>query len=362
MEVLTVFTELLTSRLSLVSFLSSLLVAFAFSSLEIRAQGSATNDIGNGGIHSIQGRIYTSNGRRSEMMGMRIRLFNVSSNDLSVIADSNGTFTFRNLIPGTYTIQIDGGDYFENVNESVEIDAPGSSNLSTTIRLTGGARKVSIPIYLKAKVSQETLAALEVINAKLAAVPKPAVEYYEKAQAAIAEGDDVKAIGFLRNALSIHQQFSIAWNLLGSLLQKTSDSTGAVDAFRSAVKHDSSSSVANLNLGCALYNQRSYTEAERYLMDALVLNQLSYRGHYYMGLTQLKLGRTDVAEQAFRRAIEVGSSQAGMAHYMLAGIYWSVKRYKEAAEELEAYLKLEPKAKDGEKIRASIAELRSKQK
>lgn len=294
-------------------------------------------------------------------MGMRIRLFNVSSNDLSVIADSNGTFTFTNLIPGSYTVQIEGGDLFENVNESVVIDDPGSSNLSRTIRLRGG-KTVSIPIYLKEKISQETQAALEVINAKLAAVPKPAIEYFEKAQAAIAEGDDAKAIGFLRSALSEHQQFSIAWNLLGLLLEKTSDLTGAVDAFRSAVKHDAASAVANLNLGCALFNKKSYTEAERYLMDALVLNPSSYRGHYYMGLTQLMLSRSDIAEQAFRRAIEVGSSQAGMAHYMLAGIYWSVKRYKEAAEELEAYLKLEPKAKDAEKIRMSIAELRSKQK
>lgn len=325
------------------------------------AQGSATNYLGNGGIHTIQGRLYIANGRRSDVMGMKIRLFNVASNDLSVIADGTGTFAFKNLLPGSYTVQIEGGDDFESVQENVLIDDPGSSNLSSTIRLRGGARIASVQVYLKPKQSKETLAGLKVINAKLASVPKPAVELYEKAQRSINEKNEAQAIGQLRDALAIHKEFSLAWNLLGLLLQKAADNTGAVAAFRSAVKYDSASAATNLNLGCALFNESIYPEAEKYLMDALVINPFSYRGHYYMGLTQLKLKRIDVAEQAFRRAIEVGSTEAGMAHYMLGGIYWSVKRYKDAANELELYLKLEPNAKDVAKTRASIAELRSKQ-
>jgi Tfp pilus assembly protein PilF len=39
----------------------------------------------------------------------------------------------------------------------------------------------------------------------------------------------------------------------------------------------------------------------------------------------------------------------------------SAKRYKEAADELEKYLQLDPKAKDAEQIRSTIKELRSKQ-
>jgi regulator of sirC expression with transglutaminase-like and TPR domain len=49
-----------------------------------------------------------------------------------------------------------------------------------------------------------------------------------------------------------------------------------------------------------------------------------------------------------------------MAHYYLGGIYWGRKDYKRAADELEIYLKMTPKAPDAEKIRGTIKELRGK--
>ncbi len=326
---------------------------------ETAAQGAATNQLGNGGIHTIQGRLYIVNGRRSEIIGLKIRLFNLSSNDLSVVADGTGTFLFKNLIPGSYTVQIEGGKDFEDVQESVVIDDPGSSNLSSTIRLRGGSKIANVQIFLKQK-SGVSSGSNDVVNAKLAAVPKGARDLYEAAQISIKENNDLRAIAQLREALVLHREFSLAWNSLGQLLQKTGDIKGSVDALRSAVKYDPESVAANLNLGCALYNDQAYPEAERHLTEALIRNPSSYRGHYYMGLTQLKRQRLDIAEQAFRKATEVGNQHAGMAHFMLGGIYWSVKRYKEAASELELYLKLEPNAKDAEKTRASIAELRGK--
>lgn len=49
------------------------------------------------------------------------------------------------------------------------------------------------------------------------------------------------------------------------------------------------------------------------------------------------------------------------AHRYLGGIYSGKRDYKRAAEELETYLKLSPKAADAERTRAAIKELRSKQ-
>ena len=49
-----------------------------------------------------------------------------------------------------------------------------------------------------------------------------------------------------------------------------------------------------------------------------------------------------------------------LAHKYLGGIYWRHKKYREAADELEKYLNLDPKAPDAEKIRSTIKELRQK--
>jgi tetratricopeptide (TPR) repeat protein len=325
------------------------------------AQGSAVNEMGNGGRHTIQGRIYVSSGRRSDIVGLKIRLINFGAGDASVIADGTGTFSFKNLNAGNYRVIVEGGDLFENFQESVVIDDPGSSAMGGVLSAKGGPKIMNVQVYLRPKAGRDAPMALGVVNAQLASVPKPAIELYEGALRSIAEKDQQRAVTQLREAIAIHKEFPLAWNDLGVLLQNLSDSKGAIDAFRSAVRYDPQSAAANLNLGCALFNAGSYLEAEKHLMAAILRNNSSYRAHYYMGLTQIKLDRPDIAEQAFRRAIEVGHEQAGMAHYMLGGIYWSVKRYKEAADELEVYLKLMPNAKDSDKTRLSIAELRSKQ-
>jgi regulator of sirC expression with transglutaminase-like and TPR domain len=49
-----------------------------------------------------------------------------------------------------------------------------------------------------------------------------------------------------------------------------------------------------------------------------------------------------------------------LAHRYLAGAYMNTHKNKEAADELEKYLKLEPKNPDAEKIKKTISDLRSK--
>jgi Tfp pilus assembly protein PilF len=56
-----------------------------------------------------------------------------------------------------------------------------------------------------------------------------------------------------------------------------------------------------------------------------------------------------------------GGENLALAHKYLGGVYMSTHKNKEAADELEKYLKLDPKAADAERIRGTIKDLRSKQ-
>ena len=51
----------------------------------------------------------------------------------------------------------------------------------------------------------------------------------------------------------------------------------------------------------------------------------------------------------------------GRDNKYLGGLYMSAKRNKEAADHLEKYLQLDPKARDADQIRNTIKDLRSKQ-
>ncbi len=114
------------------------------------AQG-AIDYTGTGGKHTIQGRIYFPSGRRADAPGLKITLESMGYGNLSVFADSNGTFTFKNLTAGSYTIVIDGSDAYGTVREAVYIDDPGSSNIRGRSVVGNAPRTIIVPIHLLPK-------------------------------------------------------------------------------------------------------------------------------------------------------------------------------------------------------------------
>lgn len=330
------------------------LAILAFSDSQFVLGQGGTDTSGTGGRNSIKGRIYLPNGRALETP-ITVELQSTAHPPRTTFTDRDGHFLFASLSAGSYTVVVDAGEDFEVERESFMIDRESQGR----VRLSPMPRALNFPVYLRPK-RRASMGRAEIISAKLSSVPKPAADLYEKAQLSIGKNDMPQAMVELRQAINIYRAFSLAWNDLGVLLERAGDAKQAVDAFRMAVRSDPDSFAALLNLGSALVEINQFDEAEKYLAIALTKNAASFRGHFYMGITQTKLGRLDIAEQAFLQAIKIGGDQTSRAHYLLAGVYWATKNYKRAADELEKYLTLEPKAKDAVKTRESIAELRRK--
>ncbi len=83
--------------------------------------------------------------------------------------------------------------------------------------------------------------------------------------------------------------------------------------------------------------------------------------HYYLGLIMVSTKRYDEAQQEFELTISNGGENIPLAHKYLGGLYMSVHKNQQAADELEKYLKLDPKAVDADRIKGTIKDLRSKQ-
>src|SRR5688500_14140796 len=103
------------SNLSLIVFAAGLLLA---TSLPCTAQG-ATDHTGTGGRHTIQGRIVFPSGRRADSPGLLVKLESVNNAPLSVFTDSSGSFAFKNLVGGSYTIVIESTENYETASETV---------------------------------------------------------------------------------------------------------------------------------------------------------------------------------------------------------------------------------------------------
>ena len=268
------------SRLSLSPVILLLLIPLAVS---VRAQGGGGTDFtGTGGQNTIQGRIYFPSGRSADLRA-KVVLESMTSSRLSVLADGDGAFRFKNLSPGSYTIVIEAGDDYEKVSESIFIE--GNSNLGRGTRIPMMPRTVMVPIYLRAKMAGKTKAENKpgVLNAALANVPKPALELYDKALQAMQAGDGKAAIEHLRGAISLYPDFAVAFNALGVEYLKLGEVNRALDALRTATRLSPDSFVPLLNYGIALLEKKQFAESEAQLRQALQKNEASPSARLYLG-------------------------------------------------------------------------------
>ena len=323
----------------------------------VRPQGGGIDPTGTGGRHAIQGRLLFPSGQRADVR-LKVRLES-SGGDLYVLSDMNGNFKFQSLRPGYYTVVVEGGEFYDTVRESVFIEAGtlGSRRMPGTIPVS---RPFNVLFHLRAK-AQPANTKTGVLNAALAGVPKSAADLYIQAQESIAKGNSDKAITELRQAVALHPSFGVAYNELGVQYLKRGQADKAADALAMAVKFLPDAFDPSLNYGVALLNQMKFAEAEQHLRGAIKKNDGSFTAHLYLGMTLVNLKNYQEAEVELQRAVTLGGDKAARAHYFLGGIYWRSRDYQRAADELELYLKLIPKAADAERTRAAIKELRAKQ-
>lgn len=322
--------------------------------LNVNAQGSGKQTTGTGGSHVIQGYVFFPSGRRAEGT-IIVRLESMQYGELQVVPDSSGAFTFSNMAPGNYTVVVTAGEDYEVARESVYIDTDANLGRSGA-RLPATTRRYTVMVHLQLKKGATAKPA--VVNASLAAVPERPRKLYEKGMEEARANDPAGAAGSLKEAVTLYPNFPLALNELGVQYLKLRQIDKAIEVLRQACKLDSDAFGSQLNLGIALLEGRHFTEAEEQLREALKRNANAATAHMYLGITLLRLNKYDDAEKELLVATQANSNQLGMANYYLGGLYWRNKDYPRAVEQLEKYLAVTPNAPDGDRVRATIKELR----
>ena len=323
-----------------------ILTAALIVSSALVAKAQAPGSSRNGGLPSgegnimLQGRIYFPSGQTASGRTIKVTLDSASAfgSGNTAVPDQDGVFRFNGLVPGNYTVVVDAGPEFEKARESVGI-------------YQGTSKVVQVSIQLQPKVDSS--------NPLFAGVPSNALNFYQKGTAAAHKGDAKAAAESLSAAVTAYPNFPIALNELGAqyLILKQWDKAG--DTYEALLKLKPDDAHAHLNLGIVAFNKKKFEDADTHLRKALELNSAGPSAHYYLGLTLISVKRYSEAVPEFEAAIANGGENLALAHKYLGGLYMS-QRPKEAADELEKYLKLDPKAPDAEKIKGTIKELRDK--
>ena len=314
-------------------------------SSQISGITDSESQTGLGGMNSILGMVFAPSGRPIESR-VRIKLSTMTRGDRIFTTNQNGSFAFRGLPPGSYTIIIEKEANYKPVSQQVDI-----------IQFRGSPAQ-TYQVNIRLEFTDRTKTEPAVVNAEFMSVPKKALIHYNKATELLKINDREGAIAELKLAIAEHPTFTQAFNDLGVQYLKLNKLEDADSAFQSALNIDPESFPALINRGIANFMMKRYGESVPLFRKALKKDEQSPVGHYFLGQSLANLGLFDDAEKELLTALQLGKEEMKEAHRILAIIYSSKGAKKKAADELDAYLKLAPTTPDAEKLKDQIRKLR----
>jgi tetratricopeptide (TPR) repeat protein len=190
-------------------------------------------------------------------------------------------------------------------------------------------------------------------------VPEAARKQFEKASDLLNKSDKrQEAFAALQSAIDLFPQYFDALELLGTEQVKDRQYEAAIPALTKALEVNSRTFASSFALGVAQYNVKQIQPAIESFRRAVSINEKSINANLWLGIVLRQTSRPDEAEPYLKRADVLADSKLPDAHWQLALLFNQLKRYKEAADELEMFLKVQPDARDAELIKKLIQRLR----
>jgi len=297
--------------------------------------------------NSISGHV--SNDQRSPLADIRVELLDeVDSVIRTVKTDGSGLFVFRKLSDGTFQVRVQtSGTNYISQTKRVDLARPhgfGAAFEEIEFILTTGGNKSSTAKPGVVFVQE---------------VPEPARKQYQKGAELLEKSNRrEEAFAALKSAIDIFPQYFDALEMLGTEQVKDGEYEAAIPLLTKALEINSRAYASCFALGVAQFNVKQLQPAIESLRRAVLLNEKSVNANLWLGIALRQTSRLDEAETYLKRADLLAESKLPEAHWQLALLFNQLKRFKEAADELEKFLKVQPDARDAELIKKLIQRLR----
>lgn len=307
----------------------------------------------------INGLVADSEGR--PLNRMRVELCDeVEMNITQTYTDSTGRYSFRNLSQGTFIVKVH--------SDGVHVAQSARVSLFAA-RAGGGSHYEQLDFMLKTREETKGAATVPANTGTTFAqeVPANARKAYERAVKQLDnERQPELGIASLKEAINLFPTYFLALERLGVEYVKRQQYEPAREVLSKAVEVNQRGMASYYALGVAQFHLRQWPQASETLQRSLLLAPESANAafaHFYLGLALIKIAKAAEGEPHLRKSLELGGNAVPPdVHMHLAQYYSNNKRYKEAADELELFLKRVPDARDAENIRRLIKQLRDKAK
>lgn len=297
--------------------------------------------------NSISGHV--SNDQRVPLADVRVELLNeVDSVIRTVKTDGSGLFVFRKLSDGTFQVRVQtSGTNYVSQTKRVDLARPHGF----------GAAFEELDFILTTARNNSSTTKPGVVFVQ--EVPEPARKLYQKGSELLEKSNKrQEAFAALKSAIDLFPQYFDALEMLGTEQVKDAQYEAAIPLLTKALEVNSRAYSSCFALGVAQFNVKQLQPAIESFRRAVSLNEKSINANLWLGIALRQTSRLDEAESYLKRADVLAESKLPEAHWQLALLFNQVKRYKEAADELEKFLKVQPDARDVELIKKLIQRLR----
>lgn len=294
--------------------------------------------------NSISGHV--TDDRRVPIPDLQVELLNdVDAVILRTKTDSSGLYVFRRLSAGVFQIRIQPfGTAYIGQTQRVQLERTRAFEQVDFILL----KKGSAPIGPADSVFVQE-------------VPEAARKQFELA-AALLQKPERRSEGLekLKAAIEIFPTYFEALELLGTEYVQQRDYEQAIPVLTKAIEVNRRAYPSLYALSLAQHSLKQLPEAVESIRRALALNPKSVNANLWFGMLLRQTARLEEAETYLKAADQLASSKSADTHWQLALLYNDLKRYKEAADHLELFLKVQPDSRDKEMIKKLIQRLREK--
>jgi tetratricopeptide (TPR) repeat protein len=270
--------------------------------------------------------------------------------------DGSGRYQFSGLRNGNYTIRVYAFRY-DLLDQSAMLEIN-----TQNIRGGEGTGYFSQDFYLEPKKGGIRDAELSVVFAQ--EIPKEARSAFDRAIGNFARKRDDQAFADLKKAIEIFPTYYDALYRFGLELFARRQFMESASAFIKAVEVNPRSATSYYYMASALHNAgSSYNKAAlTALKQAYQLAPASVQIVWLIGKIERSQGNFAEAEKFLLLAKQLATSKVPEIHRELAQLYANdLKRFGEAADELELYVKASKLSdEDEKKTKQLIADLRAR--
>lgn len=251
--------------------------------------------------------------------------------------------------------RLEGASFVLTVNDSNS--QPFSERVELTRSGSGPGEMVRIDIVLTPKAEGTTPRGETVFHQD---VPPRALEAYRRGLRLLADHKSEGGLTALREAVTIMPAYFDAHLALGLELFRLRRFDDAIQELEKARAANPKDDRLYHTFGLVLFAQKKYAIAARVLAEAALLNPSNADALLMRGVALIETGSLNEAEANIKAADRIGAHKLAIVHLHLARIYEKRGERSLAADELESYLRVQPRPENEAAIRAAIRKLRER--